>query len=82
MTALFHILLKYCERSSFGNLDLPGDQVQSGHTFCDRVLNLQPGIHLQKIKPIMPIVNELHGPCAPIQTSFCDLDGSFSQTLT
>ena len=41
-----------------GDADLPGDEVEPGHELGDRVLHLQPGVHLQEVE-LAVLVEEL-----------------------
>ena len=44
-----------------GDLQLQRDQVQPGIALGDRVLDLQPGVHLQEVEPAVVVGQELDG---------------------
>ena len=43
-----HVILTETELLARRNAQLPFDQVEAGHRFGDRMLDLQPGIHLHE----------------------------------
>lgn len=48
--------------------ELPLHQVSSSDHLRDRMLHLQPGVHLHEIKVVLGIHNELHRTCTVRQT--------------
>ena len=60
MAKEINIFLRGGQRLSLSHADLPLHEIKPRDAFCHRVLNLQPGIHLQKIKLATGIEQKLH----------------------
>ncbi len=59
-----------------GYAELLLDDVDPGHRFRDRVLDLQPGVHLDEVERAALVAQELEGPRVPIAdrpSGACDL---------
>ena len=53
-------------------------QVKTCYALGNRMLNLQPGIHFQKVKVQLFIHQKLHRSCVAVPASLCNIDGSFA----
>ena len=60
MTVEAHLALRQRQGLTGGDAQLPLDQVQSRHRLGDRVLHLQPRIHLHEVE-LAPVEQELDG---------------------
>ena len=67
------------QRSTLGKLELQLDQVQAGGAFGDRMLNLQTGIHLEKVEPSRSVGEELNGPGPDVSDRLGRFDRSREQ---
>eukprot|EP00128_Syssomonas_multiformis_P014383 Colp12_sorted_trinity150504_noHs@19408 len=47
-------------------LELPLDEVDTGDHLGDRVLDLQAGVHLHEVEPLLGVHDELNSPCADV----------------
>ncbi len=56
-----HLLLADRQRLAAGDANLPGDQIEAGDGFGDRVLDLQAGIHFHEEEFSTGIQQEFHG---------------------
>ena len=64
---LVHVLLGEAKGLALRDVELETDQVESGDLLGDRVLDLQPGVHLQEEElPRAVVEQELHGAGAEI----------------
>ena len=52
---LLNVFLLECQMLARCNLDLGFDQINAGDHFRDRMLDLNPGVHLQEIKVLLRI---------------------------
>jgi len=60
MTDQRHLRLADRKRLAAGDADLPGDQIEAGDGFGDRVLDLQAGIHFHEEKFATGVEQEFH----------------------
>ena len=60
------------QSAAVGDRELQFDQVESGGLLGDRVLDLQPGVHLQEVELAVIVGEELHRP----RTGVADRAGS------
>ena len=56
-------------RWPLGDQQLEADQVEAGHRFGDRVLDLQPGVHLEEVGIAVPVHHELDGAGVDVPTA-------------
>ena len=54
------------QSTAVGDRELQFDQVEAGGLFGDRVLDLQPGVHLQEVESPVVVGEELHRPRAGV----------------
>ena len=59
-----HVVLRDRQRLAGGNLQLQRDQIEPGDHFGDRVLDLQPRVHLHEMKLAIAIEQKLERACA------------------
>ena len=81
MAVELHLLLSQRQRQSFGDVQLPGHQIEAGDQFGHRVFHLQPGVHLQKVKLPARIQQELHGASADVIHRATRLERRFAHGL-
>ncbi len=62
----WHLLLRQRQGLATGHGDLPGHQVQPGDALGHRVFDLQPRVHLQKVKAPFAVEQKLDGAGADI----------------
>ncbi len=65
MAALRQILLRPWQFASSGDSDLRADEIDAGHLFGDRMLDLEPRVHLEKVEAsgfAGSFDEKLHGP--------------------
>ena len=67
------------QRLAFGDPQLQLDQVQAGDRLGDRVLDLQPGVHLQEVERPVAVQHELDGTRAGIADRLARGDGRGGQ---
>jgi len=78
----FDILLFECKLFSLGNENHLFNKVNSCDHFCDRVLNLDAGVHLHEGEIVLVIQQELYGSCRVVIHRFCNTNGCISHFLT
>ena len=59
--------------------ELPLDQVGAGDHLGDRVLHLQPGVHLHEVEPVLGVQDELHRAGADVLYGAGGADGGLAQ---
>ena len=74
--------LVLCERQALPirNVDLQVDQVESHHQLGNRMFDLQPRIHLQKIKIILLVDQELNRTGVRVSRRLCHSHCDFAHT--
>jgi hypothetical protein len=60
MAGNHHIALVELQMASVGNADLLAHEIQAGNQFCNRMLDLQPGVHLDE-EELPMLVKKLDG---------------------
>ena len=76
------VFLSITQSLSVRNTDLFLDQVNACHPFGDRMLHLDPGIHLHEIKISVLLQKELNRPGICIMSRFCRLHCRLSHLLS
>src|SRR5690606_9371164 len=64
-----------------GNLNLPSNQIKASNKLGNRMLNLQAGIHFEKVKAAIFSQQKLYCASAKIVTGFGRVYGGFAHTL-
>ena len=64
-----------------GDAQLPGNQIQTGHRLGHRMLDLQPGVHLEKVEFLRPVEQELDGAGADVADGACRRDRGLAHLL-
>jgi hypothetical protein len=67
------------QRIALRDANLRSDQIDPGDHLGDRVLDLQPGVHLQEVEFAGGIEQKLNRPCAGVADRFCGLDRRFHE---
>ena len=70
-----HLRLRERESLAGGHADHQLHQIQAGNSFGHRVLDLQAGVHLQKVKALVFTDHELHRACALVIHGLGQRDG-------
>ena len=71
MTRKRNVTLSARQLQSGCNPDLLPHQIYSGNHFSDRMLHLDPGVHLYKIEISFPIQHKFHRARAPVAHRLC-----------
>ena len=74
------VVLRERQRLARGHPDLLGDEVEPGDQLGDRVLDLQPGVHLQEVE-LAVLVEELDGAGVDVAARLGDLDRGLAHGL-
>ena len=80
--ALDRVRVRDIESPAGGDPQLVGDQVASGDHLGDRVLDLQPRVHLEEGRPAMRIEQELAGPRADVADGATEREGGLAEPVT
>lgn len=70
------------EGDTAGDLDLGGDNVDTGDLFSDRVLDLDTRVDLDKVVTTHLVNEELGRTCVAVVDGLCELDGVVEDRLT
>ena len=84
MSALRQILLRPWQISSASDSDLRANEVHAGHLFGDRMLDLEPRVHLEEVEAsgiAVPFDEELHGSGVSISRLARDSHRRFTHSL-
>ena len=76
------IFLFIAQRLSVCDADLLLHQIDARHPLCDRMLYLDPGVHLHEIEIPVLFQQEFDGTCIGIMGCFCRLHGCLSHLLS
>ena len=74
MTAQRDIFLRHAQPIAFRHFYLQGHQIETGHFFRHRMLDLQPRIHFEKIETAIGIKQKLNRACAAIMYRLGGID--------
>ena len=80
VTARRDLVLGHRQRLAGGDADLPLDEVDAGDHLGDRVLDLEPGVHLQE-EELAVLVDELDGAGVVVADGLGSLDGGLAHRV-